>query len=137
MNPFYHICFVVPDIEAAMADLTRTVGVEWGAVKDDELGPWQYRMAFSRSGFPAFELIEGPAGSPWDSTLGARCDHIGYWADSVEESAQRLTEEGFPADFSGCAYGRLYSYHPVPSLGVRLEMMDISRQDNFMATWMS
>ncbi|QFZ19614.1 VOC family protein [Saccharothrix syringae] len=135
MTSFYHICFVVPDVERAMADLTRAVGVEWGGVKDDQVGEWAYRMAFSRTGPPYFELIEGPAGSPWDSTLGARCDHIGFWTKSVDDSAGRLAAEGYPVDFSGCPFGRRYSYHRVESLGVRLEMMDISRQVPFLATW--
>ena len=135
MSSFYHICFVVPDIELAMRDLTRTVGVEWGDVKNDSIGEWEYLMAFSTSGSPYFELIQGPAGSPWDSTLGARCDHIGFWTRSVEESSKRLTGEGLPAEFSGCPFGRPYTYHRVDSLGVRLEMMDVSRQAKFLATW--
>lgn len=132
---FYHVCFVVPDIELAMEDLARTAGVEWSGIREDAIGKWDYRMAFSRTGPPYFELIQGPAGSPWDSTLGARCDHVGFWTRSVEESAQRLTDEGFPSDFSGCPYGRPYSYHPVESLGVRLEMMDVSRQTAFLDSW--
>lgn len=135
MTSFYHVCFVVPDIERAMADLTGTVGVEWGEVRDDELGGWAYRMAFSRTGPPHFELIQGPAGSPWDSTLGARCDHVAFWTRSVDESAERVTEAGFPADFSGCPFGRPYTYHPIPSLGTRVELMDVSRQERFLQAW--
>ncbi|WBB81890.1 VOC family protein [Micromonospora sp. WMMD882] len=135
MTTFYHICFVVPDIKQAMADLSRSVGVEWGEVRDDAIGPWEYQMAFSQTGSPYFELIQGPAGSPWDSTLGARCDHIGFWTRSVEESSRRLTEQGMPQEFSGCPFGRPYTYHRVESLGVRLEMMDVSRQPMFLASW--
>ncbi|MEV7966485.1 VOC family protein [Sphaerisporangium sp. NPDC088356] len=132
---FYHICFVVPSIEIAMDDLTRSVGVEWGPAKADSVGPWEYRMAFSRTGPPYFELIEGPKDSPWDSTLGARCDHIGFWTRSVEESAERLVGERFPVEFNGCPLGRPYTYHRVKSLGVRLEMMDVSRQEMFLDAW--
>ncbi|MGC5346222.1 VOC family protein [Streptomyces sp. DT171] len=135
MTAFYHVCFVVPDIELAMKDLTGTVGVEWSGILDDKIGPWDYRVAFSRTGPPHFELIQGPAGSPWDSTLGARCDHIGFWTRSVEESSQRLIEHGAPTDFSGCPYGRPYSYHRVGSVGIRLEMMDVSRQPGFLDRW--
>ncbi len=118
-----------------MDDLSRSVGVEWSTAKADAIGPWEYRMAFSRTGPPYFELIEGPAGSPWDSTLGARCDHIGFWTESVGESSERLVGEGLPIEFSGCPNGRPYTYHRVKSLGVRLEMMDISRQQRFLNAW--
>ncbi|MFF3764298.1 VOC family protein [Streptomyces sp. NPDC001922] len=132
---FYHVCFVVPDIERAMDDLSRTVRTEWSPIKEDSLGPWEYRMAFSRTGPPHFELIQGPEGSPWDSSLGARCDHVGFWTRSVEESSRRLADEGLPLEFTGCPYGRPYAYHRADSLGVRLEMMDVSRQEAFLKQW--
>ena len=135
MAIFYHVCFVVPDLEGAMDDLTRTVGTQWAPATADTVGDWEYRMTFSRTGPPYIELIDGPAGSPWDSTLGPRCDHIGYWARSVTDGARRLTAEGFPAEFSACPFGRPYTYHRVGSLGVRVELMDATRRPAFTAAW--
>ncbi|GAA3053437.1 VOC family protein [Kitasatospora albolonga] len=132
---FYHVCFVVPDIEAAMADLTRTVGAQWSGILEDSLGPWEYRLAFTRGGAPYTELVQGPPGSPWDSSLGARCHHLGLWTADVTKSAARLSEDGFVPEFDACPLGRPYSYHRLESLGVSLEMMDVSRQDRFLAAW--
>ncbi|MEU0635364.1 VOC family protein [Streptomyces albidoflavus] len=132
---FYHVCFVVPDIDEAMEDLSRTVGAQWSGVLEDSLGDWDYRLAFSRGGPPYLELVQGPPGSPWDSSLGARCHHLGFWTESVEQSSARLSWEGFEEEFSACPLGRPYVYHKVKSIGVDLELMDISRQSKFLSSW--
>ncbi|MFE6159657.1 VOC family protein [Streptomyces sp. NPDC056486] len=132
---FYHVCFVVPDIEQAMSDLTESVGAQWSGVLEDSLGEWDYRLAFTRGGPPYIELVQGPPGSPWDSTLGARCHHLGYWTEDVTRSAARLSDAGFTQEFSACPFGRPYTYQKVRSLGIDLEMMDISRQRKFVASW--
>ncbi|MGK4593698.1 hypothetical protein [Amycolatopsis sp. w19] len=67
MNAFYH---------------TRTLGVTWSPVRAGTLGDWDYDIVFSTGGPPFFEVIHGPAGSPWDATDGSRFDHIGYWSIS-------------------------------------------------------
>jgi hypothetical protein len=132
---FYHVCFVVPVIEQAMDDLGQAVRTEWSGIMEDSLGDWEYRLAFSRGGPPYIELIQGPPGSPWDSSQGARFHHIGYWSKDAAQSSRRLSADGFEEEFSACAFRRPYSYHLMPSLGGRLEMMDISRQGQFLAAW--
>ncbi|ASU83649.1 hypothetical protein CDO52_13380 [Nocardiopsis gilva YIM 90087] len=142
MTDFYHVCFAVPDIEPAMRDLTTAAGVEWNPVKQDKLGEWEFQIVFSRKARPSshaapyIELIQGPPGSPWDVTeTGARCDHIGFWAQDLEAQSRRWEAEGFPTDFSGCPYGRPFAYHRADSLGIRLELVDASRQAGFLAAW--
>ncbi|MFC8567082.1 VOC family protein [Streptomyces sp. NPDC057245] len=132
---FYHVCFVVPDIERAMRDLTESVNAQWSGVLEDSLGEWDYLLAFTRGGPPYVELVQGPPGSPWDSSLGARCHHLGYWTEDVDRSSARLSGAGFEQEFSACPLGRPYAYHKVPSLGVDVELMDISRQQRFVASW--
>jgi hypothetical protein len=137
MTAFYHVCFVVPDIERAMEDLGRSVGAAWGAPVSDRLGEWDFRIAFTRGGPPFIELIEGPAGSPWDASQGARFDHLGYWTSSVQQGSQRLEDEGFTVDFSGCPYGRPFAYHRLDSIGGRVELVDVTRQPSFLQKWHS
>lgn len=135
MTAFYHVCFVVPDIERAMEDLGRAVGADWSAPVADRLGEWDYRIAFTHGGPPFIELIEGPAGSPWDASHGARFDHLGYWTSSVERGSQRLEDHGFATDFSGCPYGRPFAYHRLDSIGGRVELVDVTRQASFLQKW--
>ncbi|MFC4016071.1 VOC family protein [Nonomuraea purpurea] len=131
----YHVGYVVPDIERAMHDLGRAVGVEWNPVCDGRLGDWSYRIVFSRSGPLYTELIEGPAGSPWDPGEGPRCDHVGFWAGGIDACSRRLFEKGFPLDFDARSYGRPWAYHRMPGLGLRIELVDISIQPEFLRTW--
>lgn len=135
MNTFYHLCFVVTDIDQATADLSRTVGVTWSPVRDGRLGEWDYRIAFSTDGPPFFEIIQGPAGSPWDATSGSRFDHLGYWSSDVTSDMQLLSDRGAPVGFDACPYGRRFTYHRLNSIGARLELVDISGQDTFLDTW--
>ncbi|GAA3737631.1 catechol 2,3-dioxygenase-like lactoylglutathione lyase family enzyme [Spinactinospora alkalitolerans] len=135
MTAFYHVCFAVPDLEAAMRDLRGAAGVEWSEPKRDRLAEWDYRIVFTRGGPPFIELIEGPAGSPWDASDGPRFDHLGYWSDSVEAGSRRLADQGMAEDFSGCPYGRPFAYHRVDSIGARVELVDAARQPGFLANW--
>jgi hypothetical protein len=54
VNAFYHLCFVVQDIDQAASDLSRAVEVTWSPVRDGRLGEWAYRIAFSTDGPPFF-----------------------------------------------------------------------------------
>ncbi|MEK2479304.1 MULTISPECIES: VOC family protein [Streptomyces] len=135
MTGFYHVCFVVPDIEQAMRDFQRSAGVEWSAPVSDRMGEWDYRIAFSTGGPPFIELITGPTGSPWDASQGARFDHMGFWSSDVGQGSPRLEKEGMPVDFSGCPYGRPFAYHRMDSIGARIELVDVSRQTAFLDKW--
>ncbi|MFI9723202.1 VOC family protein [Streptomyces sp. NPDC052396] len=135
MTSFYHVCFVVPDLERAMHDFRRAAGLEWSEPVSDRIGEWDFRIVFTTGGPPFIELIEGPAGSPWDATAGARFDHLGFWTDDIHQGSRRLTEQGLPPDFSGCPFGRPFTYHHMPSIGARIELVDLGRQSAFLDAW--
>ncbi|GAA2941921.1 VOC family protein [Streptomyces enissocaesilis] len=135
MTAFYHVCFVVPDIEQAMQDFQRAAGAEWSDPVSDRLGEWDYRIVFTAGGPPFIELIEGPPGSPWNASGGARFDHIGFWTSDVRHGSQRLEEASMPVDFSGCPYGRPFAYHQMDSIGARIELVDVTRQASFLNRW--
>jgi hypothetical protein len=135
VNTFYHLCFVVQDIGQATDDLTRTLGVTWSPVRAGTLGDWDYSIVFSIEGPPFFEVIQGPAGSPWDATDGSRFDHIGYWSKDVMTDKQRLAARGAPIEFDSCPYGRSFTYHRLDSIGARIELVDLAVQPGFRNTW--
>ncbi|EMD25189.1 VOC family protein [Amycolatopsis azurea] len=135
MNSFYHLCFVVQDIELATEDLTRTLGVTWSPVRAGTLGDWDYSIVFSVEGPPFFEVIQGPVGSPWDATEGSRFDHIGYWSNDVMADKQRLADRGAQIEFDSCPYGRSFTYHRLDSIGARIELVDLAVQPGFRDTW--
>lgn len=135
MSAFYHVCFVVPDIEKAMRDFEKSAGVEWHEPRTNRLADWEYRITFAKGGAPFIELVQGPPGSPWDATSGARFDHLGYWTSSLEDGSRRLEDNGIPTEFSGCPHGRAFAYHRMDSIGARVELVDVSLQPGFLETW--
>ncbi|WP_410657260.1 VOC family protein [Amycolatopsis sp. lyj-112] len=135
MNNFYHLCFVVQDIERATGDLTRTLGVQWSPIRAGRLGAWEYRIVFSVEGPPFFEVIQGDPGSPWDATEGSRFDHIGYWSGDIATDKHRLEDRGAPLEFDSCPFGRPFTYHRIDSIGARVELVDLTAQEGFLNTW--
>ncbi len=135
MGRYYHLCFVVQDIEAATREMTETLGVAWSPVRDGRLGEWDYRIVFSVEGPPFLELIEGPPGSPWDASAGSRFDHLGFWADEIEADKQALADRGARLDFDATTLGRPFTYHRLDTVGARVELVDRTAQAGFLATW--
>ncbi|MFB7911488.1 hypothetical protein ACFC1T_34160 [Kitasatospora sp. NPDC056076] len=43
MTGSYHVCFTVPDLDSAMADLTAA-GVRWREPANGRSGDWDYRI---------------------------------------------------------------------------------------------
>ncbi len=135
MSRHYHLCFAVQDIEAACRELTGTLGIDWSPVGHGSLGGWDYRIVFSVVGPPFIELIQGPAGSPWDASAGSRFDHLGFWVEDIDADKRALADSGAPLDFDATALGRPFSYHRLESVGARVELVDRSVQPDFVQTW--
>ncbi|MFF9644041.1 VOC family protein [Kitasatospora aureofaciens] len=135
MTAFYHVCFTVPDLSAAMADLTTAAGVEWREPVAGRIGEWDYRIVFTAGDAPYIELIEAPAGGPWGDASEARFHHLGFWSSDVTAGAARLDTAGFSEAFSGCPYGRPFVYHRLDSIGAQVELVDLARQSDFLAAW--
>lgn len=135
MSDFYHLCFVVQDLDRATADLTRALGTAWSPVRGGRLGTWNYHIMFPVAGPPFFEIIEGPAGSPWDASAGPRIDHLRYWSEDITVDTQCLAQRGAALEFDACPYGRSFTYHRLDSSGMRLELVDRAVQPDFLATW--
>lgn len=104
-------------------------------MREGRLAEWEYTIVFSAGGPPFFEVIQGPAGSPWDATAGSRFDHIGYWSKDVHVDKQILRDRGAPVEFDSCPYGRSFTYHRLDSLGIRVELVDLAVQSTFLDTW--
>lgn len=135
MSDFYHVCFAVPDLEAAMRDLASAAGVRWSEPVADSIGEWDYRIVFTAGGAPFIELIEAAPGGPWGDTREPRFHHLGWWTSDLAAGAERLASSGHPQEFSGCPYGRAFVYHRLDSIGAHVELVDADRQPGFLDTW--
>jgi hypothetical protein len=134
-QPFFQVGVLVEDLDAARKELSEALGVEWSDIVERVNGEWRIRVCFTKQGPPYLELIEGPPGSPWEATHGSRIDHIGYWADDVNDSKRRLDEAGVALEFDGTQTGGVFTYQRGRGSGLRVELIDASGRSAFYARW--
>lgn len=130
---FYHVCFAVPDLRAAMDELTAMAGVSWGEPVHSELGDWPYSLVFSRE-FPHLELISSVEGSPWHVERPG-FHHLGWWTDCLDELPRSWEAAGALPCFDGRDHGRRFLYADAPASGARLEAVDAKQREDFLRRW--
>ena len=118
MAPPFHVGIVVADLEAALDELAQVAGIEFRDLGRPQVGGWTIRVAYSVDGPPHLELIEGPPGSPWDASAGARLDHLGFWVDDLAGERARLEALGMQADLAL----ETFAYLRGPATHLRLEL---------------
>jgi catechol 2,3-dioxygenase-like lactoylglutathione lyase family enzyme len=139
---FYHTGIVVPDLEAAMARLSALAGYRW-------INPLTYTLPFrTASGTheftstfvyslqaPYVELIQEVPGSPWTAAPGKSVHHLGYFTDSLADTARMLEDNGFTfeatADVAPPGLA-LFAYY-VDEFGTRIEIVDRALFPDFPA----
>ncbi|HTX94324.1 MAG TPA: VOC family protein [Mycobacterium sp.] len=139
---FYHTGIVVPDLDAAMARLSAVAGYRW-------INPMSYTLPFrTATGVreltstivysmqsPHLELVQEVPGSPWTAAPGNAVHHLGYFSDSMADSARELDGNGFTlemtADVPGSELG-LFAYF-TDAFGTRVEIVDRALFPDFPA----
>jgi hypothetical protein len=140
LPPHYHVGIVVPDIAAAQAELTESIGVLWGPVL--RLEATDYRDGSGRDLVlptamcysvqqPCLELIEELPGSVWVRNEHSNLHHIGFWSDDLTGDSTALTGAGCPLQLCGRSGDHApvsFAYHR-NDLGVRIEIVDTAMRD--------
>jgi catechol 2,3-dioxygenase-like lactoylglutathione lyase family enzyme len=134
-HPYFQVGVLVEDLDAAREELGNALGLEWSDVVERVNGDWKIRVCFARQGPPFLELIEGPPGSPWETTHGSRIDHIGYWVDDIEAGKRRLADAGVAIEHDGTKSGGVFTYHRGSKSGLRVELLDASGRAAFYERW--
>ncbi len=154
LEPPYHLCVTVRDIDEAMARYSATLGIPtWtpGVVADRSyltanrtLVTTRVTAVFSHSGPPHLELIEShdEPHTLWPTSESGRIDHMGMHAANAEIEVERLLAGGYSleAEFvdveeSGEVAPRCV-YYVRGSDGVRIEIVDISRKGH-LRNWLT
>jgi catechol 2,3-dioxygenase-like lactoylglutathione lyase family enzyme len=143
---FYHTGIIVPDLEAAMARLSALAGYRW-------ITPVSYTLPFRTTAgtheitstfvyslqAPHVELIQEVPGTAWSAAPGNAIHHLGYWTDSLAESAKMLEDNGFSFEATAGTAGpssgadlALFAYY-VDAAGTRIEIVDRALFPDFPA----
>jgi hypothetical protein len=128
----YHVGFVVPDLEEAIASLGPALGITFlppfelpYSTLETPSGSREVTLRLTYSTRPTHvELIQSDAGTLWDFDDRRRGHHLGVWADDVEAEADRLEGLGmtrlwWARDADGTM---TFSYHDTP-YGFYLELV--------------
>jgi catechol 2,3-dioxygenase-like lactoylglutathione lyase family enzyme len=139
---FYHTGIIVPDLDAAMARLSALAGYRW-------ITPMSYTLPFRTAGgsreitstfvyslqSPHLELIQEVPGSPWKAFPGNAIHHLGYFTDSLTDTARELEAHGFEFEATADVAPpelALFAYY-VDASGTRIEIVDRSLFPDFPA----
>src|ERR1700761_4262833 len=106
LGAFFHVGVIVEDIDAAIEELSRALGLEFNEPHESTYGDSHIKVCYSLQGPPFLELIQGEPGSMWSTTGGPHADHVGYFVDDLAGTMDHLVESGSPIDIDGTSYGR-------------------------------
>jgi hypothetical protein len=132
---FHHVGLVVTDLDAAMAELSRTTGVQWRPAQERPDREGVLRVSFSVTA-PHIELIQGNPGGVWSTDNGPHLDHLAFWTDRFEDDCATFTDIGAERETGGTApFGGRWAYFRLPVSGVRIELCDTAARDAFLERW--
>lgn len=140
LEGFYHYGIVVTDFDKALDEFGSTLGLEWASVQRRQFPLRQpngvvdvdFRVTYSVTGPPHYEIIEATPGSIWDPHVAHGVHHLGFWSHDLVADSAALTEAGYQWEATydtgeeGVPFG--FTYHTLPSAGLRIELVDISRK---------
>ena len=133
-EPFFHVGILVRDVEAARADFTALLGVEFEPVRSQQIATGETtRFCYSLQGPPYLELCEMTGTGSWsaeqpegfhhigisDPDIGTRCSALGGEVETVAPG-----ENGAP---------RVALTQPSALHGVRVEWFDEKIAAGFLA----
>ena len=83
---YFHIGILVKDVEAARADFTARLGVEFEPVQSQQIATGETtRFCYSRTGPPYLELVEMTGTGSWSPEQGEGLHHLGLSDPSVPD----------------------------------------------------
>jgi catechol 2,3-dioxygenase-like lactoylglutathione lyase family enzyme len=128
---YFHVCYVVPDLEAAMEELSRVIGVRWQEPRDRASGDLRWRLVYSEGPLPFIELVEGAPGSPWHTTDGPTIHHIGRFTDDLDEGIRAFESAGGEIELDGREISGRWAYFRVPQSGALIELIEADDRERW------
>jgi hypothetical protein len=142
----YHVGVRVPDLDAAMDELGKGLGMSWAQIVERDQPVWTpsegvyaipLRFTYSCEGPQHVELLQGAPGSLWDGADWPGVHHHGVWVDDVAAETERLLGLGWTLEMAGKApedgYGSM-TYVRSPQ-GFLLEPVAAAVRPRFERWW--
>lgn len=142
---YFHVGYVVSDLEEAMERLTLSAGFSWASTRTlpttlrtpvGEIST-DVRLTYSVQGPPYLELIEEQPGTVWGREHRG-FHHLGYWSGRFADDIDALTGAGFEFEVGAVdehgAPAR-FAYLREPHTGLRIELRDEARRPR-MEQWL-
>ena len=134
---------IVPDIDRAIAETTKTLGVEFTPVQESPLKlrtpngieAFDLRFVYSLGGAPHLELIQAVPGTYYDPKGNGYIRHVGMWVEDLAAASKELAGRGLPLEAAGMN-GDIEPYAFVfhaNDWGLRVELVDNVQRDYFEA----
>ena len=102
-NPFFHVGFIVPDLDAAMKEFRAALGITWRAPAEamvplrgpDGVIESKVHSVYSEGGPPASSSSSQSHARHWPLN-GVSFHHLGFWTDRLARSSRDLDAHGWP-----------------------------------------
>lgn len=145
--PYFHVGFLVDDLDLAMESFGKAFGVTWTIPNLSPVDWWrpgvpeeklQLKVAYSRQGPPYLELIQSHESGLFASSQGEGVHHIGAWSADCEEKQAELIADGITPIGTQYTAEReiIVSYFDPDKLhGVMLEIVDEGRKPIMERWW--
>jgi catechol 2,3-dioxygenase-like lactoylglutathione lyase family enzyme len=143
---FFHVAILVKDIDAAIQDFSRSLGLtfhppiraEFSQLVDPEPHASFCRCTYSQDGPPHIELIEANGDGLFSLSQGEGVHHLGFWEDDMEGrcsmlAALAVNEGARTVGVDGVTYS--WFNRPEDCHGVRLEYLNTAQRE-VAETWM-
>jgi catechol 2,3-dioxygenase-like lactoylglutathione lyase family enzyme len=126
-EPFFHIGILVRDVEAARADFTAKLGVEFEPTRSQQIATGETtRFCYSLQGPPYLELVEMTGTGSWSAEQPEGFHHIGVSDPSVPARCAAFGDQVDLIAPGADGTPRVVLTRPEALHGIRVEYFDAS-----------
>lgn len=146
--PFFHVGFLVNDLDKAMETFGSVFGVTWTVPDIGTVAAWEketgnfdlgLKVAYSKQGPPYVELLQSQDSGLYAASQGEGFHHVGLWEPDCEGRQDEFIAQGMDpihTQFDQDGSIIVTYFDPDKLHGVMLELVDEGRKP-IMETWWS